>query len=651
MKNGRDSVQVPSPQGEEHFRRSYRGILGTIIRVVATLLPIYVFLYLLGVFYRRNFFIYGPQHRAIFLTIILFLVFMLVPASKNAPRQAPAWYDVIFIIASIVGNVYFIVNYTSIIMFAGAAAGPLQQFMAVCVLIPLFEATRRTSGWGLVIVGFIFLLYAKFGYIATGLFHTANYSFGRLMSYTYLSTEGIYGVALDVGATLIIGFITFGTLLTKSGAGEFFFNIAGALVGHVRGGPAKAASIASGLFGTISGSAVSDAAVTGSITIPIMKRAGYSAVFAAAVEATSATGGALMPPVMAATAFIMSEFSGLGYPAIVRAAAIPALLYYASIYFQIDFRAAKLGLRGLPRHELPRLGATFRKGWMFVVPLFVLVLLMVILRFQPGHSIVWAGLSLIAVSFLQKEKEAWLGIRKTLTAFHDATLGCLMIGPLVGLAGVIVSAVTITGLGINLSSKLIILAGGSMWILLILVAFLALILGMGIPINAIYILLSILLVPAMIQMGLSVLVAHFFVFYWALASFITPPMCPAVFVTCGIAGAPVWPTGLQAVRLSVIAFMVPFMAVIDPALFMVGAPLEIISATLTAIFGCYLLAAGFEGYLLVEAPMWQRLIFLIAGGLLIFPGWTTDAIALILLIVPAYYQITTRRSRKGLISA
>ena len=648
-----DMAEAPKRGGHgEGGRRSYSGIAGGIIATLAAVLPVYVFLFMFGVFEQRHFFIYGPQHRAIFLIVILFLVFMLVPATPNSPRHRPSWYDILMLIPAVVGNIYFIISYADIVMMSGASATPLQIVMALCVLVPLFEATRRTSGWAMVILSTIFLVYAKFGYFVPGIMHTAEYSWGRLLSYTYLSTEGIYGAALNVGATLIIGFMTFGAFLSKSGAGDFFFKIAAAVAGKVRGGPAKCAAIASGLFGTISGSAVSDCAVTGSITIPMMKRYGYSPTFAAAVEAVAGTGGAIMPPVMAGTAFIMSEFSGLGYARIAQAAILPALLYYFSLYFQIDFRAGKTGLVGLPASEIPPIGKTIKEGWMFVVPLIVLVMLLVVLRFQPGHALVWAVGSLIAVSFLQKDKTQRLMPRRCVKSLQDATYGCLMIGPLVGIAGIMVAVVTITGLAITLSSKLIVIAGGSVWVLLTLVAFLACVMGMGVPISAVYILLSILMVPAMLTLGLPVLVAHFFIFYWAVGSFITPPMAPSVFVTMGIAGsqARLFPTGYQAMRLGIVAYLVPFMTVVSPALYGMGTWGEIAFAGVTAFIACYLLCAGFETYWLTSMPIWQSLLVVLAGGLFAFPGGKTIPLALLVLIVPVFSQIVAYRRQRSLVA-
>ncbi len=602
--------------------RVYHGIPAKVLRYLAVILSLYVICDALNLPYRFGISYYRGQHNALFLCFVLVLIFALVPARKGVPRDKLPWYEILLILGSIVGTLYIYVNFEAIGTFHSAWATPTEQVLALITLVVILEAVRRTIGWAMVILAIVFFLYVTFGHLLPPALYVPKFSFARLMATFYIFNRGIFSSVLEMAATLIVIFIIFGSFLRVSGAADYFVKLALALVGSIRGGPAKVAVVASALFGTLSGSPAANVAITGSITIPMMKSIGYRPQFAAAVEGVASTGGIIMPPVMGVVAFLIADFTGVSYAKVCLASLLPAILYFVCFFIQIDLEAVKLGLRGLQRKDLPALGPTLKEGWTYIVPLLVLVFLLMVLEYNPMASCLYALGTLIGMTMFKKEIR--VGPRKILTALEDGALGVLDVGALCAVAGVIVASLAVTGLGVRLSSILVSVSGGHLWILLVLAGLTCYVLGMGISSIAAYILLSILIAPALVNMGLPVLAAHLFILYMGATTMITPPFCPAIYVASGIAGSPMLRSGFQAVRLGIVLLIVPFMFAYKPALLMAGTVVGIVVAAATSLIGVTALAMGLQGYIFGKTNWVARALLILAAIMLVIPGWRTD---------------------------
>ena len=496
--------------------------------------------------------------------------------------------------------------------------------LGVVTMIVLLEATRRAVGWPIVLVAVAFLLYTRFSDLFPGLLQARGYDISRMVAVLYTGRDGIFGMPTGIAGSIILVFILFGQLLLVVGAGRWFIDLACAIAGRFRGGPAKVAVIASALFGTISGSPAANVAATGVLTIPLMKSIGYKPSFAAAVESVASTGGAIMPPVMAVTAFIMAEFLGIPYASVAIAAFLPAILYYIAVFVQVHLEAVKTGLHGLPREEVPGFWKTFKQGCHFLLPIGVLVYFLLIRGYSPTTSALYACAALVLASMVRKGTRP--NPRRMLQALEGTGQGMLLIGTACAISGIVIGCTVLTGVGIRLAQLLITTAGGSTFVLLLLAAVTSAILGMGISVIVAYILLAILVAPALTGMGMLPLASHLFVYYFAVLSFITPPICVSVYIAAGIANAPMMRTGLQAVRLGIVAYIVPFMFMYDSALLLKGSPAAVALAVVTSVVGVIALAAGVSGYALRRTNWLERILLLAAGVGLIMPGWITDVI-------------------------
>ncbi|MDP2731284.1 MAG: TRAP transporter permease, partial [Dehalococcoidales bacterium] len=580
-------------------------------------------------------------HLAFFLTLLLILLFLIVPAKKGINMNQLPWYDFALIILSIAGGGYVLVFYSKIIYYIGMAS-VWEQVLGVITIILILEAARRTVGWALVVVAGVFIIYPLVSNLVPGFLHGRGYSLARVIGFVYFGPDGIFGISLVVAAGLLVIFILFGHFLQVSGAGEFFLKIALSLVGRVRGGPAKVAVIASSLFGTMSGSSVANVVTTGMITIPMMKKAGYRSVFAGAVESVASCGGQIMPPVMGVTAFVIAEFLGISYAEVVVAALLPAILYYICVFVQVDFEAARMGLVGLPREDIPPLRATVKEGWQFILPLAVLIFFLLVLFYSPEKSALFGLVSLIVVS--QFKKYTRINPRKFLAAMQSTGKTMLEIGSACAAAQIVIGALSLTGLGLRLSSGLLQLSGGNLFLLLVFGAIAGIILGMGLPSISSYIILAVTVAPALTAAGLLPIASHLFVFFFGILSFLTPPVCVAVYAAAGIARAPMFPTALQAMRLGIVAYLLPFIFVYSPSLLLIGSPLKVVLTVTTSIIGAIVLAGGIEGYLLKTATWLQRIMLTLGGiGLLIppgliLPGLWTDIIGAVLLVIVIIWQ-------------
>lgn len=421
-----------------------------------------------------------------------------------------------------------------------------------------------------------------------------------------------------------------------------------ALAGHFRGGPAKVAVLGSALFGTLSGSASANVAVTGAITIPLMKDSGYQPHYAGAVEAVASTGGQIMPPVMGGVAFVMASILEIPYTSVAIMAIIPSFLYFVALFIQLDLRAARDGLRGLPRERLPSLRETLRKGWEVPIPLIVLVVLLFVVKYPAPMAAVYTILSVIAVSMLRKENR--LNIKRIIESLEGGFKATMEVAAIIALAGIIVGVLVGTGLGPKLSSGLVTLFGGSILFLVVASGITVYLMGMGVSLIASYILISVLVAPALEKLGVPLVVAHFFIMYMVTTTFITPPYCAAAFVASTIAGAHPFRIAFQAMRLGIVAYLVPFIIIYNPALIQIGAPGEIALATVTALIGVFALSAGIEGYLFTEMSWAQRLLFLGTGIIMVVPDLLSDLLGAAILAALILWQWQSQRRMKAMVT-
>jgi TRAP transporter 4TM/12TM fusion protein len=600
-------------------------MLKTIVMVIAILMSVY-HLYA-GAFGAPE----AMMHRTIHLLFTLVLIFLVGMTGGEKQSRGKIGFDTLLLLLTFLSIGYLFVNYDYVVTrYPYVHPVSLWDFvMGVIVTLILLEASRRVIGWALPITAAVFLLYALFGNYLPGLMRHTGFSMETVIDQLYLTTEGIFGIPLGVSATYVILFVIFGAFLEESGTGQFFTDFASSLVGGAKGGPGKISVVSSGLFGTISGSAVANVMVDGWLTIPLMKKAGFKKDFAAAVEATASTGGQIMPPVMGAAAFVMAEYTGIPYLQICIHAAIPALLYYFALFMAIHFEASRTGLLGVPKEERPILRSVMMtKGHLFV-PLAVIVYFMVA-GYTPMYACIYATLSVFVVALLRAETR--MGPKKILKALEFGAKNMLPVAAACACAGVIIGVINLTGLGLKFTSLILFIAGDSLIPALIFTMFAGIVLGMGLPTTAAYIVQASLLIPALIKLGVPTIAAHMFVFYFATISAITPPVAMAVYAAAGISGSNLWRTGLEAMRIGATGFIVPFMFVYGPSLLMIGSTTTIVTTIISSSIGVVALSAGLMGWFLKEAT-WLERVLLVAGALLLIkPGLFTDAVGLLLLI-------------------
>lgn len=572
--------------------------------------------------------------RDIHITLIMVLVFLSYPFSRKAKGLAWSMLDWLLAVLAVAAGAYIIFNYQQIVLRLGSPTTADVVFGVIMVLLVL-EATRRGTGPALTIIAAIFLLYNFFGPWLPGLLGHKGYSLARVVSQMYLTTEGIFGLPLGVSASYIFLFVFLTTMLEKSGMGKFLIDLAMALMGRYTGGPAKTAVLASGLMGTISGSAVANVAGTGTFTIPLMKANGYKPHFAGAVEACASSGGQLMPPVMGAAAFIIAEFLGIPYLKVCLAAAIPAVLYYLGIMMGVHFEACRLGLRGLPRERLPQVKAVLKEGGQLLIPLAVLVYFLT-LQYTPTRSAFYAIIALVIVSFFKRS--TWLTWPRLKEGILDAARNTITVALACAAAGLVIGSFNVTGLGMKLSAFIVEVSGGHLLLALVLTSVVSILMGMGMPTTASYIVVGTMAAPALVKMGLLPLAAHLFVFYFAIISAITPPVALAAYAAAGIAKDEPMRIGFTACRLAMGAFIVPFMYAYSPTLIAVGSIPHILWNSFTAGVGVTSLAAAMIGYIRKPASVVERLLFLVGALLLIHPGMITDTTGFILIAIALTVQ-------------
>ncbi len=612
------------PTGEGSGKRQLYGPAGIGVTVVAVAASLY-HLYL-----ARFGILEALQMRSLHLAWLLPLAFVLYPASRSSPRSRLSFLDLILALLSLGATTYVgIWEYGRITerWLTVDPITPLDVAGGIMLVLLVLEAGRRTMGMPLTIVLLITLAYLTLGqYLPWAVAHS-GFTLMRILEQLYLTPEGIFGIPVGASATFVILYVIFAAFLERSGVGQFFMDVGSALVGGARGGPAKVAVFVSAFEGMITGSAVANTVGSGAVTIPMMKRLGYKAHFAAAVEASASSGGQIMPPVMGVAAFVMAEFLGMSYARVALAAAIPAILYFFAVGYMVHFEALKLGLRGLPREELPDLRKTLARGWHLPLPIFIIIGLLMA-GFSAYLAAFWAILSAIGVSWLRKETR--MGWRSIVEALAAGTTGTVLIAVATASAGIIVGTITLTGVGLKFVGFVLSAAGGYLFFALILAALACLILGTGLPTVPAYVTVAAVAVPALIDMGVPPLAAHMFAIYFASFAAITPPDASAAYAGAGIAGADPWRTGFTATRLGVAAYIVPFMFCYGPALLLMDTPQAILWAFITAMVGTFTLAAAVQGWFLTRASVIERLVLGVSALLLIKQGLISDLVGLLL---------------------
>jgi TRAP transporter 4TM/12TM fusion protein len=586
-------------------------------------------------------------YRGTHLLFALTLTFLLY-RWNSAQSAAPDLFDYALIVLGAAPVLYLFVNYSYIVerIFYVDDLYPSDIAMGVVLTLVIIEATRRVIGWALPITALVFLAY---GLLFARLEPT------RLLDQLYMTTEGIFGIPLAVSASYVLIFVMFGSFMERTGTGQLFMDFAMGLTGHTAGGPGKVSVFSSSLFGTISGSAVANVMVDGPIAIPLMKRTGFKPHFAAGVESVASTGGQIMPPIMGAAAFVMAEFMGVGYGQVIIWALIPAVLYYVACFSAVHFEAKRAGIHGVPRSELPRVRDVIRvRGHLFIPVLTILFVL------YSGYSAPMAALlgtlACFPVALLRSSTRQYVRLGVIVEAMVDGAKNALAVALACACAGIIIAVVTLSGLGIVFTQFVAGLAQGTLILALALTMLAGIVLGMGMPTTPAYIIMTALLVPAIIKLGVVAPAAHMFAFYFAILSAITPPVALAVYAAAGLAKADLWKSGLAAVKIGAAGFIVPFMFVYEPALLMLDPALygkvssyitadwtRIAWASGTATIGCVLLAAGLAGYLLAHCSLWQRVFLVVAALGLIDPNVWTDIMGATLTGLVVATQLVARR--------
>ncbi|MGH7368273.1 MAG: TRAP transporter permease [Candidatus Rokuibacteriota bacterium] len=583
------------------------------------------------------------QQRPIHMSFGFALIFALFPTASRGRGWGSALgtaIDLGLVAASVGIGAYVAWHHIDLEWRVGDFYGYEIAIGAVAIALVL-EAARRTTGLALPLISATFLVYAYLGNHMPDIVAHRGFSVSRILGQLYLTSEGIFGLPMNISATLVFNFVLLGAFLSATGTGQFFIDLAMSLFGRVRGGPAKVAVVASSLFGTISGSAVANVVGTGSFTIPLMKSIGYRPTFAGAVEAVASSGGQIMPPVMGAAAFLMAEILEISYFQVVLAALLPATLYYVAVFCAVDFEAARLGLRGLERGQIPSFVRIVQARSYFLIPPFVLVFLMGVQQFSPNLSAFWTVWTCVAVGMLRPETR--LGLRRFLATLREGALAALPIVAACAASGIILGVINLTGIGLRLSSVIVKLAGGEVLVLLFLTMITCLILGMGLPVTAAYLIPALIVGPALNDMGIPPLAGHLFILYFGVISNVTPPFALAAYAGAGIAGSDPMRTGFLAFRLAIPGFILPYMFVHSPALILQDDWPHVLLAAVTAVAGVVLLTAALSGHLLARCTVPERALFFLAALALIKPGWVTDLLGLGLALLGLRSQLARRR--------
>ena len=590
--------------------------------------------------------------RATHLAFIQLLAYLLFPASKKMRKDTLPWYDVVLALIGASCWMYIVINFDTLVRRSGNNT-VLDVIIGVVGILILFESCRRIVGLPIMIIAGCFVFYAFVGKYLPGFMHHRGYSLQRVVCHLFYNTEGIMGTPIGACSTFIFLFILFGALLEKTGIGQFFIDVCNAIAGGASGGPAKVAVLSSALLGTVSGSSVSNTVGSGSFTIPMMKRLGYKGEFAGAVEASASTGGQLMPPIMGAAAFLMAESLGMPYITIVKAAIIPAVLYFTGIFITVHLEAKKMNLKGLPKDQLPKFMPLFLGRGYMLLPLLVIIYFLC-----TGKTAVFAALmgivSCLIIGFavslvdLAKGRRPTFNVKDMVDVMCAASRNIISVAIACGMAGIIIGIVTLTGLGLKMGAGLVTLAHGQLFLTLIFTMVASIILGMGAPTTANYLITSTITAGAIIQLNVLPLAAHMFAFYFGIIADVTPPVALAALAGAAIAKAKPMRTAVNATKLAIGAFIIPYMFVFNSQMLMIDAnALQLIYILITALIGMFGISVALEGYGFgFTSNIIERILFAAGGLLCVIPEGMTDVIGLCMLAVLCAFQIIRRRLRK-----
>jgi TRAP transporter 4TM/12TM fusion protein len=576
------------------------------------------------------------QLLSLFLAFSLAVGFIHYPLNPKRPGSLPLLIvDLILAVLGFSFALYIYFDYWEFIFRVGDPTH-WDLFFGIISIVLIFELTRRVVGWSLLIIAFAFLAYAFFGQHLPSPFSHRGYDLERVATTLFMSKNGLFGVPMRVTAYFIYLFVAFGAFYETCGGTAFFVDLASALFGKLRGGPAKVSVAVSGMMGMISGSAVANTVTTGTLTIPLMKRIGFAPHVAGAVEATASTGGQLMPPVMGAAAFIMAEYLGVPYIEVAKAALIPAILYFIAIYSVVHFYSLKIGIKGLPQSEISSINFVFRDKWMFTFPLIVLIGILV-LGYSPRIAVLYSLVTIVAVSFLRKKSRMMPS--KILDALAKTGYNCVMVVGACATAGIVIGVVLLTGMGGKITALVITLSAGSLLLALPIVMLASILFGMGLPTVVCYVLLAATVAPSLIDLGVTPMAAHLYIFYFGMLCMVTPPVSFAAYAGAAIAKADPMKTGWTAWTFAFAGFLLPYMFVYNNSLLLMGPVFNIIISIFTAIFGVICLGSSIIGYLLKQTRLFDRLLLFAAAFLLISPGVTTDLIGFLCIGMAVVLQL------------
>ncbi|WP_143833690.1 TRAP transporter permease [Oceanobacillus senegalensis] len=572
------------------------------------------------------------KFRAWHLGFLLLLTFLLYPATKKSSgnRVRPTVWDILCILITVISLGYLIFTYDAFIRERSGINTTLDYWIGGLAILMLFEASRRVVGKGLTIIAAIFLLYNFFGVYIPGILGHYGFSLERVINVMYWGGQGIFGIALGVSATYIFVFVLFGAFLKNSGFTDFINDLALTIAGRSAGGPAKVAIFGSGFMGMMSGSAVGNVVTTGAVTIPLMKKTGFKRKFAGAVEAVASTGGLMAPPVMGAAGFIMAQFLGVPYTVVAIAAIIPALLYYTTLFMVVHFEAKNMGLSGISKENIPNALEVFKERGHLIIPLIVLIGAL-FSGVTPLFAAIWALASTVIASWFRSATR--MNLKKILLSIEEGAKGAVNVGIACAIVGIVIGTISLTSIGLVIGNNVISIAGDSVFLAALLTMGISIVLGMGIPVTAAYIIVAAIGVPILITMGVSPLSAHMFAFYYAALSSITPPVALASYAAAGIAGTDSMKVSIESLKIGITGFIIPFFFLYNPVLLFDGGTVwEGILAGISAIIGGVILASAVKGRILAKVNVLQRLFLFVAAFLMIKPGLIDDLVGVVIIL-------------------
>ncbi|MGQ9693781.1 MAG: TRAP transporter permease [Thermodesulfobacteriota bacterium] len=606
-------------------KRQLRFPYQQIVQVIAaTVAALYIYWYSIG---RAD-----PEYfRGVFFGVTAILGFIIFPAGKNSPQDRPSLVDFFLIALSLITVTYFIIEFPQMAYRMGAFTR-MDLFMGLIAIALTLEYTRRVMGPVLPILGIIALIYSlePFGPHFPGLLAHRGFSVLRVVGFLWATLDGILGIVINVYARYVFPFVILGKFLEFSGVGKYMIDLPYAFAGRYTGGPAKVAVVASALFGSISGSAVANTMATGTFTIPLMKKTGYQPHIAGAIEPAASTGGQFLPPVMGAGAFLMVEFLGISYLSIMIVAFLPAIIYFLSVFAMIHFEALRHGLRGLPKEELEDPRHLLKRGFFYFTPIILLIYLL-LQGYSPNYAAVWAIISCLPISWFKTETR--LTPQRIFQALSNSTLDIVSINSLAGTVGIIIAIITLSGLMIRFPHLILSFSGESLLGVLILAMAAAFILGMGVPTTASYIMMAVLVVPALDRLGIPLLIAHFCVFWMSQLAGLTPPVCVVAYAGAAIAKSDPFRTGINSLKFAAFLPLMPFLFIYRPSILLQGTPLEIIWTAFLSILSAIILAYGLFG----NVRIWMRMLLFLAAGLLLWSHFLADLLGLALSAVIYIY--------------